>query len=265
MAYKKKVGKKSKKEKVTKTKSQTIRQTVNINIPKTVSKKRTSGGRIKNTVKPESSGFILPGPQIVQQPYLPPQEKYMLIEDIKRSLPQLTYQPPPPQMIEDGGYVAKIEKAPTVKEPTFSESSGAENIDFQIQDITPTVPIASMGGKAPTYPRLQAGIEKEPKPIRIRAPPSESKITDTKSKLSQYNFPERIANKGTTARESDIDAIVEMMYNSNTNQNANISAADLQRAYGISSGAVKKRLERITGLKSIRPSKIPTLKEYNLV
>lgn len=264
MAYKKK----TKVQKSKPTKSQHIKQVVNVNISKPASKRKSSGGRkqLVNIPKTPSSGFILPQypPQVNQ--FLQPQDRMLLVEDIKKQFPLLTYQPPQeqPKLITDGGYKAQIIQEPTM--PTFSESSaGSENIEFQISDITPTVPIS-----------------KEPKPIRIRAPPSESipldvgvtrrgakppsiKITDTKSKLSQYNFPERIANKGTTARESDIDAIVEMMYNSNTNQNANISAADLQRAYGISSGAVKKRLERITGLKSIRSSKIPTLKEYNLV
>lgn len=228
---------------------------------KSQSKKKTM---IKGTPEEfrKSSGYILPQysqPTIIQSPpstvqYLPAPttNQYLFGEKQK----QITY--PQQQQIT---FPEQTDKGHfSVEEPKATEDNVSvisEVPSFNIEDVSQPENV-----KAPSLPK--SGTTRVGGNI---AKTEEEKLQISRDKLSNYGFPDKIANKGTVGRDSDIDAVVQIMYNANQ-QGAGITAADLNRVYGIDGGSVKVRLEKITGIKQIgrrKPvSKIPTLEEYNL-
>ena len=254
MPVKKKVVKKKIVKRPAKKAGQTISQTVNIHLAQ--KSKTKSGGRSKKTPSGTplenriSSGYILQGAPI--QPSYQPQftkteDRQLLIEDLKRQFPLLTYKPSQSQpMITDGSdFFQPSEQitAPIIQEQseTFSQSQPSES--YQIPESVPIV-------------RRPVGKTEE------------EKTAISTDKLKQYGFPPRIAQKGSTARDDDITQIVDIMYKANREQNANITAADLKRVYGIDGESVKKRLQEKTGMISVRrkkESKIPSLSDFNIV
>lgn len=205
----------------------------------------------------KSSGYILSQPPttIIQQP---PSVQYLPAPSTN---PYLLGNTPQTQLLTYEAPYREQQKLITQKaeEPKYMSVEEPPTTNVNIQDISETAPIPKMREMPERMPIRRGGTVGKT---------VEEKSSVSREKLNTYNFPERIANKGTVARDSDIDAIVQMMYDANTKQNANISATDLNRVYGIAGSSVKSRLEKISGMKSVgrtKASKIPKLSEYNLV
>jgi hypothetical protein len=245
MPQKKKIVKK----KITKSiprKGQVISQTVNVHVGgKSKSKSGTKQKRAVKATPPEnrqSSGYILP--QIpswqVNPSYQPqfqkPEDRQLLIEDLKRQFPLLTYTPQQPAITQYG-------------EPSIQEIPEEESTTFA-QDVPQPI-------------ILSPPSEKQRIPSKGKS--KEELTAISKDKLNSLGFPDRIAVSGAN-RSSDIDAVVQMMIDANRSGNK-VYAIDLQRVYGIKSETVSQREQKLTGIqKERRPrkSEIPTLEEYNL-
>ncbi len=258
MPAKKKIVKK----KISKPKTgQVIKQSVTVHLGSKTKKVGGGSGKAKKKVvgtPPEyrqSSGYILPGaPTIQVNPSYQPQfqkieDRQLLIEDLKRQFPLLTYTPQQPSITQYG----EEPSTPIIRET---------ETEYSFMPEPPTnISVGREGELPPSSVVLSPPKQKNPSQRKSE----EEKIAQSREKLNNLGFPERIAVSGAN-RSSDIDAVVQMMINANR-AGGNVKAIDLFRVYGIDGTTTSRREEKLTGIqKERRPKKsqIPTLEEYNL-